>query len=132
MPGSRSCRVSGPAPQGGRRRVPLTRLRPYPRHDSGWPDQPTKHDADEARWAHRLEEVAAYLAARRDWPLHNKTDDQEERSLGIWLHTQRITRRGGKLDESKEARLNDVIPGSQHGRPRRGANSRTQLSVGRS
>lgn len=84
----------------------------------GWRDQPTKHDADEARWAQRLEEVAAYLAAGREWPLHNKTDDREERTLGIWLHTQRITRRAGKLDESKETRLNDVIPGWQHGSPR--------------
>ncbi|WP_160141917.1 hypothetical protein [Arthrobacter sp. SLBN-122] len=24
-----------------------------------------------------------------DWPRHQKTDDQEERVLGVWLHIQR-------------------------------------------
>ena len=55
-----------------------------------WRHYPTKRDADEARWKQRLAEVAAYLADGHDWPRHNKTDDQEERTLGVWLHTQRI------------------------------------------
>ncbi|TQJ36742.1 helicase associated domain-containing protein [Arthrobacter sp. SLBN-122] len=89
-----------------------------------WRDYPTKRDADEVRWKQRLAEVAAYLAAGHDWPRHNKTDNQEERTLGVWLHTQRIDYRAGKLTSAKEAQLNEVIPGWRQGRRRRGANSR--------
>lgn len=88
----------------------------------GWRDYPTKRDADAVRWKQRLAEVAAYLAAGRDWPRHNKTDDHEERPLGVWLHTQRIDYRAGKLTSAKEKQLNDVIPGWRHGRSGRGVN----------
>lgn len=90
----------------------------------GWRDQPTKRDADAARWKQRLAEVTAYLAAGNDWPRHNKTEDHEERVLGVWLHTQRMDYRAGKLTPAKETRLNEVIPGWRQGRQRRGANSR--------
>ena len=90
----------------------------------GWREQPTKRDADAARWQQRLAEVAAWLAAGGDWPRHNKTDDHEERTLGVWLHTQRIDYRAGKLTSAKEKQLNAVIPGWRQGRQRRGANSR--------
>ena len=49
------------------------------------------------RWRQRLNEVAACLAAGHELPRHNKTDNQEERTLGVWLHTQRIDHRAGKL-----------------------------------
>lgn len=50
-------------------------------------------------------------AADHDWPRHNKTDDQAERTLGVWLHIQRIDHRSGKLDPPKEKQLNQVVPG---------------------
>lgn len=90
----------------------------------GWRDQPTKRKADAARWTQRLGEVAAYLKAGNEWPRHNKTDDREERVLGVWLHTQRIDYRAGKLTADKEAQLNKVLPGWRQGRPQRGANSK--------
>ncbi|GAC1353417.1 MAG: hypothetical protein NVSMB43_27320 [Pseudarthrobacter sp.] len=61
----------------------------------GWREQPTKQEVDQARWKQRLGEVAAYLNAGNEWPRHNKTDDREERVLGVWLHTQRIDHRLG-------------------------------------
>lgn len=90
----------------------------------GWGAPSMKHVNDEARWKQRLSEVAAYLGAGNEWPRHNKTKDQEERTLGVWLHTQRIDYRAGKLTAVKEAQLNEVIPGWRQGRPRRGANIR--------
>ncbi|TNB74208.1 helicase-associated protein [Arthrobacter sp. BB-1] len=90
----------------------------------GWRDYPSKRDADAARWKRRLNEVADYLAAGNDWPRHNKTDDREERLLGVWLHTQRIDYRAGKLAAAKEVELNTVIPGWRQGRPRGGGHSR--------
>ncbi|GGI00112.1 helicase associated domain-containing protein [Arthrobacter liuii] len=90
----------------------------------GWRTYPTKRDADAARWKQRLAEVSAYLAAGNEFPRHNKTDDREERTLGVWLHTQRIDYRAGKLTQAKEAQLNEIIPGWRQGRPRRGVNSR--------
>ncbi|MFC4394680.1 helicase associated domain-containing protein [Arthrobacter sedimenti] len=90
----------------------------------GWREQATKRDADEARWKQRLGELVAYLAAGNELPRHNKTDDQEERTLGVWLHTQRITLRAGKLTPAREKLLNETVAGWRQGRPRRGANSR--------
>lgn len=89
----------------------------------GWREQSTKRDADSTRWNQRLDEVAAWLTAGHDWPRHNKTDDQEERTLGVWLHTQRIDYRAGKLTGAKEAQLNEVIPGWREGRRRRAVDS---------
>jgi hypothetical protein len=85
----------------------------------GWREHTAKRAADAARWKQRLEEVSAWLAAGNDWPLHNKTDDREERTLGVWLHTQRIDARAGKLTAVKEKQLNEVIPGWRQGRVRR-------------
>ena len=90
----------------------------------GWRDYPTKLDTDATRWTQRFGELAAYLAAGHELPRHNKTDDGQERTLGVWLHSQRITARAGKLDSAKEKQLNETIPGWRQGRARRGANSR--------
>lgn len=89
----------------------------------GWEKPSTRKADDEARWQQRLAGLAAYLAAGNELPRHSKTDDQEERTLGVWLHTQRIDYRVGKLTAAKEARLNEAAPGWRQGRPRRGANS---------
>ncbi|MBT2568160.1 helicase associated domain-containing protein [Arthrobacter sp. ISL-85] len=88
-----------------------------------WRDHSTKRDADAARWKQRLAEVAAWVAAGNDWPRHQKTGDREERTLGVWLHTQRINQRAGKLTAAKEKQLNKDIPGWRQGRVRRGRNS---------
>lgn len=80
----------------------------------GWRDYSTKWDADAARWKQRLAEIAAYLAGGHDWPRHNKTDDQEELTLGVWLHTQRIDYRARKLPQ-----------------PRRSSSTRSFLAGGR-
>lgn len=88
-----------------------------------WSRPSTKAADDEARWKQRLAEVTAYRAAGNDWPRHNKTTDHAERVLGVWLHTQRIDYRAGKLTPAKETQLNEVIPGWRQGRIRRGANS---------
>lgn len=90
-----------------------------------WREVPTKRDTDAARWKQRLAEVAAYMGAGNDWPRHNKTENHEERVLGVWLHTQRIDYRAGKLTPTKEEQLNKVVPGWRQGRKRRAANSRT-------
>jgi len=95
---------------------------------SGWRNYPTKRDADAVRWTQRLSEVAAYLAAGHEFPRHNKTNDQEERTLGVWLHTQRIDHRAGKLTPAKEQQLNTVIPGWRQGRQRRGGRSKAGQS----
>lgn len=43
--------------------------------------------------------------------------------MGVWLHTERIGSRAGKLTQAKEEQLNSVTPGWRQGRPRWGANS---------
>jgi hypothetical protein len=86
----------------------------------GW-DSPSTRKADDAgRWQKRLEEIAKLRDAGGDWPRHQKTDDRVERTLGVWLHTQRIDYRAGKLSSAKEYSLNEVLPGWREGRGRRG------------
>jgi len=46
--------------------------------------------------------------------------------MGVWLHTQRIDHRTGKLFPAKEQQLNKILPGWRQGRPRLGANSKRQ------
>ncbi|QHK19731.1 hypothetical protein GU243_08315 [Pseudarthrobacter psychrotolerans] len=86
----------------------------------GWREQSTKRADDETRWKQRLKEVQKYRAAGNDWPRHNKTDDRAERVLGVWLHTQRINDRAGKLGPVKKNQLDEGLPGWRQGRPRRG------------
>lgn len=86
----------------------------------GW-DKPTTRKADdEARWQQRLEELQNLRAASGDWPRHQKTDDKHERTLGVWLHGQRIDYRAGRLDPVKEKKLNKALPGWRDGRGHRG------------
>lgn len=84
----------------------------------GWRHISTKKADDEARWKQRLTEVAEHRASGNDWPRHNKTDNKEERVLGVWLHVQRINHRRGRLDLVKGALLDAVIPGWRQGRTR--------------
>lgn len=86
----------------------------------GWDKLSTRKDDDEARWQHRLEELQKIRTAGGDWPRHQKTDNTHERTLGVWLHGQRIAYRAGKLSPSKEKKLNEVLPGWREGRGHRG------------
>ncbi|WP_142059537.1 helicase associated domain-containing protein [Pseudarthrobacter sp. B4EP4b] len=75
---------------------------------------------DEARWQQRLDELRRIRAAGGDWPRHQKTDDLDERMLGVWLHGQRIEYRAGRLDPAREKKLNEILPGWREGRGHRG------------
>jgi len=82
----------------------------------GWDQQASRRAKDEARWHQRMAELMDYMAAGNDWPRHKKTDSDEERTLGIWLHIQRMKHRGRELDRDKETQLNTELPGWRAGR----------------
>lgn len=84
----------------------------------GWDQQPSRKAKDEARWRQRLAELMDYMAAGNDWPRHKKTDDEQERTLGIWLHIQRMKHQSRELDQDKETQLNTDLPGWRPGRVR--------------
>jgi hypothetical protein len=84
----------------------------------GWDKQPDRKAKDEARWNQRLAELMDYMAAGNDWPRHKKTDSEQERTLGIWLHIQRMKHRSRELDQDKETQLNTDLPGWRAGRVR--------------
>lgn len=86
----------------------------------GWDRPSTRKADDEARWQRRLEEVQECRAAGGDWPRHQKTEDTNERALGVWLHVERMDYRAGRLDRAKENKLNELLPGWQEGRGHRG------------
>lgn len=83
----------------------------------GW-EQRTRKDKDEARWNLRLQELTAHMAAGNDWPRHKRTDTEEERALGMWLHIQRMKYRRNELNQDKEEQLNMLLPGWRDGRTR--------------
>lgn len=85
-----------------------------------WDKPSTRKAADEARWQQRLEEIQKLRASGSDWPRHQKTEDTHERTLGAWLHGQRIDYRAGRLAPAKEKKLNEVLPGWREGRGHRG------------
>lgn len=84
----------------------------------GWDQQPNRKAQDEARWHQRLTELMDYMTAGNDWPRHKKTDTEQERTLGIWLHTQRMKHRRRELDQDMETQLNTDFPGWRTGRVR--------------
>jgi hypothetical protein len=86
----------------------------------GWDRPSTRKADDEARWRQRLSELITYRAGGKDWPRHKKADNEQERVLGVWLHSQRIKDRRGELDQDKEALLNTSLPGWRTGRKRAG------------
>lgn len=88
-----------------------------PQEIPGW-EQRTRTSKDEARWNQRLQELTAYLGTGNDWPRHKKTDTEEERLLGMWLHIQRMKYRRSELDQDKEEQLNRLLPGWRNGRTR--------------
>lgn len=90
----------------------------------GWDKLSTRKTDDEARWQQRLEELRDLRAVGGDWPRHQKTNDTYERTLGVWLHVQRINYRAGRLEPSKEKKLNEILPGWQEGRSHRGGRRR--------
>lgn len=90
----------------------------------GW-DKPSKRKlADEARWQQKLGELHGIRAAGGDWPRHQKTDDPHERTLGVGLHIQRMGYRAGRLDPTREQKLNELLPGWREGRGHRGGRRR--------
>ncbi|WP_456506504.1 helicase associated domain-containing protein [Arthrobacter sp. UYCu723] len=86
----------------------------------GWNKQPTQSEVNAARWDRRLAELATYRAAGNNWPLHKKAATEQERILGVWLHSQRINHRHGTLNPAKEAELDASLPGWREGRARSG------------
>lgn len=90
-----------------------------------WDTGPSYQDLHEARWEQRVQELVDYRNAGNEWPRHQKTDDVHERTLGIWLHGQRITHRNGTLTSGRKKKLNELLPGWREGRGHRGGR-RTQ------
>jgi hypothetical protein len=83
----------------------------------GW-EQRTRTSKDEARWNQSLQELTAHMPAGNDWPRHKRTDTEEERLLGMWLHIQRMKYRRNELAQDKEEQLNMLLPGWRNGRTR--------------
>ncbi|WP_248761364.1 Helicase associated domain protein [Pseudarthrobacter sp. SSS035] len=83
----------------------------------GW-EQRTRKDNDEKRWNQRLIELTDYMGTGNDWPRHKKTDTEQERLLGMWLHIQRMKYRRNELDQDKEEQLNTLLRGWRDGRTR--------------
>ncbi|MFP3460051.1 helicase associated domain-containing protein [Arthrobacter globiformis] len=105
-------------------RNPLPRSSGRPGRHPGWDQAPSQKAEAEARWQRRLKEVRAFRKATGELPRHQKTDDPLERTLGVWLHGQRINCNHGKLAPKKKLRLDKVLPGWREGRRRRGGHSR--------
>jgi hypothetical protein len=86
-------------------------------HVHGWQDN--RRDAeDEARWHHRLAQLADFRHEGNDWPRHKDCESEREHTLGVWIHTQRYKHRRGDLAPAKVKLLDAAVPGWQAGRTR--------------
>lgn len=61
----------------------------------GWDTPRRQKEQCEELWNQGFTELADYRAACNDWPLHKEAGSEQERLLGVWLHSQRITYRDG-------------------------------------
>ncbi|MFD5277514.1 helicase associated domain-containing protein [Pseudarthrobacter sp. NPDC058362] len=86
----------------------------------GWDGPSARELRDEARWRQRFQELTQLRAGGGDWPRHQKTADEQERALGLWLHGQRISARHGRMDPAKVKLLDSSVPGWREGRGHRG------------
>ncbi|ELT42971.1 helicase associated domain-containing protein [Arthrobacter nitrophenolicus] len=82
----------------------------------GWDTPRRQKEQREELWNQRFTELLDFRAAGNDWPLHKEAPSEQERLLGVWLHSQRITYRDGTLRQDREARLNTELPGWRRGR----------------
>lgn len=86
----------------------------------GWDGPSARAVRDETRWRQRFEELTQLRVDGGDWPRHQKTLNEQERVLGLWLHSQRISARQGVMDPAKVKLLDSSVPGWREGRGHRG------------
>ncbi|CAH0232489.1 hypothetical protein SRABI26_02684 [Arthrobacter sp. Bi26] len=76
----------------------------------GWDvDQRSTEEAE--RWRNRLEELRMFKASEGRWPQFRRPVGEDERVLGVWLHSQRLAFGGGRLDAEALRLLDVTIPG---------------------
>jgi Helicase associated domain len=63
------------------------------------------------RWARQLQELAVFFGSKQRWPSFKNRHDEEERRLGVWLHTQRQAALTGMMDPERRRRLEKTVPG---------------------
>lgn len=66
---------------------------------------------DERNWQDNLVCLAAFTAATGRFPSYRRPDDDFERRLGTWLHSQRQLEAEGRLPGDRSASLTAQVPG---------------------
>jgi hypothetical protein len=74
-------------------------------------ESPYKARREEARFPERLRALAAFQARKKRLPSYRNRDDDDERALGIWLHTLRQAAGEDRLPDSFRRALDQSIPG---------------------
>lgn len=72
---------------------------------------------DSAEAQSNIDDVGAFFEAHHDYPRVNATGGGFERTLALWLRSQRIKLRAGELNAGIKRELDKVIPGWPEPRP---------------
>lgn len=65
----------------------------------------------DALWQRRFKELKTYQQMNLGMPRWRNHSSEEERVLGVWLHTQYRKRLAGKLEPDRERMLDSAFPG---------------------
>lgn len=62
-------------------------------------------------WRERLTHLQAFVAETAAMPRYKRYDSENERVLGVWLHTQHQRRAEGRLNQWRLEALDEALPG---------------------
>ncbi|MDQ0923466.1 hypothetical protein QF038_001974 [Pseudarthrobacter sp. W1I19] len=86
----------------------------------GWRRSARAHE-EAQRWNSRLTEVAALFAIAQRLPSLHEPQDETERVLSAWIHSQRQGLKAGSLSKDKVALLDELVPERRKDQRRREA-----------
>lgn len=66
---------------------------------------------DAERWQQRLDQLIIFMAEHQRWPRHRNFDSENQRVLGVWLHSRRQEASRRTLPKNREAALDEAVPG---------------------
>ncbi|GAP61259.1 hypothetical protein AHiyo1_49420 [Arthrobacter sp. Hiyo1] len=84
---------------------------------------------DSDNWTRNLSSLADYLARHDRLPSYKNRDDDVERRLGTWLHSQRQKAINGQLSEHRRRELDKAADGWNTWRPRRGTSHEPPAAI---
>lgn len=76
----------------------------------GWITEPFKMEMEE-KWKDSFLRLCLYVADHGEYPRYHEYASEDERQLGVWLHTQTQRRAQGSLVQARQIIMDQQFPG---------------------